>query len=293
MTNRITIPQPLSIITITGRKCRSKVQPHIQCGASYIVKRVEYLHNGSPVLVVADNRKKSELRINSERFEWKLAEKKELQERAFKDEVKSETEDIMNNFSFDEHVQIAFTPLVISHLAFHYAKQCREQAAANKISILRPLSRSLEKLHTSYIESISLDLNREHRQQIEEQSDKFLQTYAWDFQVLWFSVNAELKRVHPNYPFLELRTDALCGVIMVDMLYQHNRRADKMIAAKLGRPTNTITNPKMASLRHLLMGYAGEADKFNFKAANVALSQKILLKRIYEIQFELKNDVKQ
>ena len=290
MTPHPPIPAPLSIITITGRKCSNKIQPHIQCNTSYIVKRVEYLHSGSPVLVVADNRKKSELRINSDRFEWKLSSAKELRERAFKDECRNETEEIKKNFTFEEHIQIAFIPLVISHLSFVYGNQCRQAAVANKISILRPLTRAFDKLHKSYIEQISLDLNREHRQQIEEQSNLFMKTYAWDFQVLWFSVNAQLKRVHPDYPHLDLRTSALCGVIMVDMLIDHNHRTDKMIAKKLGHPTNTITNPKLESLRRLLMGYAGEADKFNFEERNILLSKKILLKRIYEIQFEVNHN---
>ena len=73
--------------------------------------------------------------------------------------------------------------------------------------------------------------------------------------------------------------------LWVDMLYQHNKRVDKLLESKLKRPSNSITNPKMDSLRHLLLGFAGEVDRFDFSALNITLAIKVLLKRIYEIQF--------
>lgn len=285
------IPPQHTVILITKRKCGHKVQPHVQVGTPYIVKRVEYLKNGSPVVVVADNLKQTELRINSERFEWKQANFSDLKEQNFKDKCSKETAELMDNFSFDEHVHIAFTPLVISHIAFEYGKQCREAAVKHKVPILRPLTQAFDKLQREYYDEMRRDLDNSHRQQIEEQAARLRQTFAWDFQVFWFSVNSELKRVCPNYPLLDLRTNALCGAIMVDILREHDKSIDKKIKDKLKRPTNTITNPKMHSLRHLLMGYAGEADKFNFTAPNVALAKTILRKRINEIQFEIIKDV--
>ena len=209
----------------------------------------------------------------------------ELRERMFIEQCKKSTEELWDNFSFNEHIQIAFVPLVISHIAFDYGKKCREASAKSRISILRPLTRAFDTLHKDYISEISIDLNYAHRKQIEEQSERFIAQYARDFQILWFTVNQEFKRLFPDYPYDTLRTDALCGVLMVDMLYQHNKRVDKLLESKLKRPSNSITNPKMDSLRHLLLGFAGEVDRFDFSALNITLAIKVLLKRIYEIQF--------
>ena len=209
----------------------------------------------------------------------------ELRERMFIEQCKKSTEELMYNFSFHDHIQISFVPLVISHIAFDYGKKCREASARNKISILRPLTRAFDTLHKNYIGEISIDLNHAHRKQIEEQSERFLAEYARDFLILWFSVNQEFKIQFPEYPYDNLRTDALCGVLMVDMLYEYNKRINKLIESKLKRPSYSITNPKMDSLRHLLLGFAGEVERFNFSSVNIRLALKVLLNRIYEFEF--------
>lgn len=284
MKHNIVIPQPLQLITITKRKCSDKVQPHIKCGTMYVVKSVEKLSDGTPVLLLADNRKDNTVRVNANRFEWQLADDRDLQI-DLQDNRKNK--ELIDYFTFEEQTRIAFTPLVLAHLAITYGRRSREAAAKHKLSILRPLARKFDQLVKEYEQDISNTLTYDSRKKVEDSTDLFMRTFAHDFQLLWFSVNNEFKRVHPNFPFGDMRTDALCGAVMVDMLYQHTNNMDKMISKRLSRENNTIPNPKIAAIRHILMGYAGEADKFNFKENNVVLAKKVLLKRINEIQFEL------
>lgn len=215
---------------------------------------------------------------------------KELKEQKFQEMIKKDALEIFENFSNEETMKIAFVPCVISHIAFSYGKKCREAAAANKISILKPLTKAFDKLSKDYIEELSIDLDLDHRNNIEVQAERLINKYAWDFQLFRLSVNSEFKKEFPEYPFAELRTDALCGVVMIDILDEHNMNIDKMLEARLGRPQNSVANPKLEALRHLLMGFAGDPEKFNFSAFNIDVSSRIILKRICEMDFEVKEN---
>ena len=214
---------------------------------------------------------------------------KEIQEQQFQEMIKKDAEELFENFSKEETTQIAFVPCVIAHIAFEYGLKSREAAALNKISILKPLTKAFDKLRKDYEDELSLDLDLEHRKNIKVQSERFMERYSWDFLTFRLSVNAEFKKQFPDYPYAELRTDALCGAIMVDILHEHNKNIDKLLEARLNRPQNSITNPKLQALRHLLMGFAGDSDSFNFSAFHIDVAKRIFHKHISEMDFEVKD----
>ena len=132
------LPKQDVLIEITDRYCSDKVQPSVKVGASYIVKRTENIQDGTLVLVVysrADSKK--EQRINASRFGWMILTKDILRERTFIAECKRNTQEMQEKFSFNEHVFIAFVPLIFAHIAFYYAGKCRRYAADKRISILK------------------------------------------------------------------------------------------------------------------------------------------------------------
>lgn len=57
---------------------------------------------------------------------------KEL-ERNFKAKMRSDTEKMMRTFSFEENMNIAYVPLVLTTLAFEYTHRVLEQCAVRKI----------------------------------------------------------------------------------------------------------------------------------------------------------------
>lgn len=88
----------------------------------------------------------------------------------------------------------------------------------------------------------------------------------------------------------KLLTDAICGMLMVDLLYQNNTHMDEVIAERLGEKRQSIHDPKIDALRSILDAYAGEVGQFDYKNENVELAKNIILRRVNEIEFNITND---
>lgn len=217
----------------------------------------------------------------------KLPTLEELQEAAFRSNVKKSVERIKNSFTFEEHVQIAFVPLIFCYLALYYGDRCRKYAAQHKISILTKLGRAYDEVKTAWINEIGKDLDLHHRRKVQEQAMRFMQEYALNFQIMWFSANSEIKKHKPGMLYEDMRTDAVCGMLMIDMLLEMNRKIDEIIKGRLGPGQKTVCDPKMESLRMILDAYAGELGGFEIKTKDIALSKRVIMNKVKEIEFEV------
>lgn len=208
-----------------------------------------------------------------------------LQESYFQSQVKKTCESIRANFSFDEHVAISFVPLIFVGIAFHYADKCRKMAAQERISVLTKVGRAYDELKAGYIRRISQDLDLDHQRKIQSEVDRLMTENAINFQIMWFSVNSELKKKYPDCIYEPLRTDALCGMVIIDLLFEYNREVDKMLEERLGKIKQCPKEPVMESLRILLSAYAGNIEAFDIKDNNVQLAKQIILRRAKEMQY--------
>lgn len=285
------VPKFGEVIEITARRCSEKQSPLIEVGKSYICKGVSTLKDGTIVVEIAHpKKKKATLRVNALRFDWRILTEEIKMERAFKDGVKKDTERMMRAFTQREHIQMAFIPLIFADLAFHYADRCRRYAADNRIEILKKLGRAYDDLKRSYQDQVNKDLDIKHQRQVSHEMNRFMSEYSNDFTIMWYSINSEFKREMPDYPYSDMRTDAICGIQMIDLLYENNKNMDKLIAERLKEKRQSIHDPKIDALRSILDAYAGEVGKFNYQNQDVDLSKKIILRRVNEIEFEITND---
>lgn len=285
------IPKYGDVIEITARRCSDKQSPLVEVGKSYICKGVSTLKDGTMVVEIAHpKKKKAILRVNALRFDWQILTEEIKMERAFKDGVKKDTERMMKAFTQREQIQMAFIPLIFADLAFHYADRCRRYAADNRIEILKKLGRAYDELKRSYQDQVNKDLDIKHQNQVSKEMKRFMSEYSKDFTIMWFSINNEFKRKMPDYPYSDMRTDAICGIQMIDLLYENNKNMDKLIAERLKEKRQSIHDPKIDALRSILDAYAGEIGKFNYQNQDVELSKKIILRRVNEIEFEITND---
>lgn len=285
------IPKYGEVIEITARRCSDKQSPLVEVGKSYICKGVSNLKDGTMVVEIAHpKKKKATLRVNALRFDWQILTEEIKMERAFKDGVKQDTERMMKAFTQREHIQMAFIPLIFADLAFHYADRCRRYAADNRIEILKKLGRAYDELKRSYQDQVNKDLDIKHQRQVSHEMKRFMSEYSNDFTIMWYSINSEFKREMPDYPYSDMRTDAICGIQMIDLLYENNKNMDKLIAERLKEKRQSIHDSKIDALRSILDAYAGEVGKFNYQNQDVELSKKIILRRVNEIEFEITND---
>ena len=203
----------------------------------------------------------------------------------FRQRIKDDTRKMLDTFTWDENMMIAFVPLIISKIAWVYAEQVAKYCADKRIQAVKKLTRTLKDVRQRYIDDLRQDLDAEHINSVETQALQFYDECAYDFKVLWLQVNQAIKREYPEIDHEEMRTDAVCGLTMVDFLVRHNRDMDKIIAKKMGA-SNSIIHPKMKALRSLLDAFLPTGFKLQ-DTRQIDLCVRILAKRIREIKFQV------
>lgn len=219
----------------------------------------------------------------------KMPDMKELQEKAFRDEVSESTRKMMERLTIDEQMRVSFVPLIITHLAWVYADKAMACAARDKVSILKKLSRTLKMVHQKYDEELRRELNYTHLQNITKQTEMCISEIDRDLTILYFSVNQEFKRTTPEYPYDEQRTYAIISTLFIDLLSQHNKEMDKLLADKLNdrNLAPSIVPPLIQQLRKGMVAFAGVEGKFDYQEQNVVMAMKVIKNRIDRIEFSV------
>lgn len=208
-----------------------------------------------------------------------------MSEASFKAIVRRDTQTMLNTFTWDENMMIAFVPLIISKVAWVYAEKAVKYCTDNRISEFKKLGRSVKELRQKYIDVLRLDLDYSHINRIETQTLQFMKECNYDLAILWYQVNQYIKTNAPDMPYDTMRTDAAVAVMMVRYLKAHNRRMDAIIASKMGQ-SQSIDNPQMRSLEKLMMQYFPKDFKLETNT-NLDLCGKIFAKNLSKIEFEV------
>lgn len=202
----------------------------------------------------------------------------------FKKQVKSDVHAMLETFTWEENMMIAFVPLVISHIAWIYAEKVMKYCADHRIPETVKLSRAVKHVRQQYIDSLKKDLDAAHIRRIEEQTEQFCKLYANDFTIMWYCVNSEFCKCYPDDRLLLMRTDAYVSILLCRFLVAHNKRMDNIIEAKMGF-AQSIKNPYMDKLETCMDAYCGEYTIQNTDNINACL--RILEKNIKSINFEI------
>ena len=211
-----------------------------------------------------------------------------MSEARFKELARRDAQTMLDTFTWEENMMIAFVPLIISKVAWVYAEKALKYCADNRISEFKKLGRSIKELRQKYLDVLRLDLDFTHIHRIESQTLQFMDECNYHLTILWYQVNQYIKNHAPEMPHDIMRTDAAIAVLMARYLKAHNKRMDAVIAAKMGR-SQSIDNPQMIALEKLLMQYFPADFKLETNA-NLDLCGKIFANNLSKIEFEVTND---
>ena len=89
----------------------------------------------------------------------------------FKEAVKDDVKMMLETFSFQENMEIVFTPLIITECAWHYALKVVKMAAERRIPQTIKLSRTVKMLREEYLKDVSIDLDKKHREKFMSERD--------------------------------------------------------------------------------------------------------------------------
>lgn len=204
-------------------------------------------------------------------------------EHSFKKQVKDEAAQMLETFTWNENMMIAFVPLIIANLALFYVQEVLDYCAANRLSEVKKLGRAVKEIRQRYVDDLKKDLDSKHLARIEEQTRQFKELERRNFMFLWFGCNQQIKRVAPDMDFMDMRTNAYCCIMMIEFLKRHNRMMDKIIAAKMGQ-SHSIDNPHIAKLAILMDAYFPDGFKVEV-TPNIDICLKALANQVYKIEF--------
>lgn len=214
---------------------------------------------------------------------------KQCAEELFRRKVSEDVRKIREVFTDEEHLRIAFVPLVYTYIAGQYAEKCRRYSAEHRIGLLKDTGRRYDRWKDSYRRTLEKDLSRKQVDEIEKDSRLFMDTFSLDFLKLYFSVNNIFKKQYPNYPYGDMRSDALCGLIMIEILEAHNREIDEMIVSRMGERSRVLQylSPHASALMDILGAYAGVWDSFRHDDINVELAARVIRNRVLQMKFNI------
>jgi hypothetical protein len=210
----------------------------------------------------------------------------EIMEADFQRSVTTDTRAIIERMTTEEQMNIAFVPLIISHLAWVYADKALDIARREKVAELKPLSRKVKELRTDYIHMLQGDLNAMHIRGIEDETERFLNLCNYDFTVFYYTVNNEVKRVAPELQYNEIITYAFISVLMVRALRHHNNEVNALLLERLGPDKESVTNPFLVALETLMLACTNGCP-LKLDGQLVQLCMNIFYNNLNRIEFNI------
>lgn len=284
------LPKPGQWIEITLRRhTATAASPLLAPGARLAVKGTAQTKGGIPVVeVMHPQRKGATLRVNTRDFDFRPLDLSKLREEKFKKVMRQEARDIVTQFTPAEQVQIAFVPLVWTFLAFHFAGQACRLAAASRIPLLTKVTRAVRKLRDDFDGLQMKDLDLRHRRDLEGQSLQFLEENRKDFTILHFTIQQQLLRLYPSYPYMDMRTAALTAMLLIRITDRHNRSMDGFMQRRLGHGvTQAVRMPIMDAVYTCMDAMAGDIPHFDLKEHSISMAEQVIRNAMAAAQFDI------
>ena len=298
-TNKINkVPRTVSgsLIEVTERTCSDKLQPYVKVGRRYMVIESRNLQEGTPLLIVENPDKKGKtIRINAERFKWKLTSFDEI--RAQQDETKFKAEEKMfvkmlnDRMSKEDAVTVVYVPHVVETLCVKYLLKCANFCKTHMFSEYRLVSRTVHEIEiNNYNEQIK-EIKIEGYKIIDAACDAYQRENSEGIKDLLASILRELKKAYPmSLPECtvkdSLRRDAIFGIILLKVLKMCYLDHDNIVASGAGELLYQQNN-RLAEIEKCFRAYAGNIDKFNFNAPTIRKGLSMLKKRFTNIHFKV------
>ena len=211
-----------------------------------------------------------------------------MTERQFKQIVADNTERMLETFTWEENMMIAFVPLIISKVAWVYAEKVLAYCAAHRLSEYKKHGRVVKMLRQEYLDTLAKDLDRRHVRHIETQTEQFIEEINHHLTILWLQANTYIKNA-AGYEITHdtMRTDAMVAILMVRYLKAHDNRMNAIIEAKMGH-SESITNPQMIDLAGLMKVYLPKGFEVGTNY-QLDLCAKIFENSLSKIEFDITN----
>lgn len=209
-----------------------------------------------------------------------------IRESAFYNICKSNARAMVQELTQVERMQVSFIPCVITQLAWHYAYQAMECAKNERVEDVKKLCRCLKVIYEDYIRDIKQFLSFDCIKQIEDTSNEILQDLSMDMLKFYFAVNNEFKRVYPNEKYDRMRSYALMGELLIELLVDHNKDMNKFLLSKFENPNLEAQkiHRNTEALRTGLVEFSTVGKEFNFENQSIQIGLSVIKKKLQEMK---------
>lgn len=206
---------------------------------------------------------------------------KPVREREKKKEM-SLTE-VMNMFSEEEAMQIAFIPVILTEMAHSYVMQACTMCAEQRLEEYKKDVRDLKKYVEGYEQGLLDGIHAVSMERIRKQVESFQQEVSSDLTKLYFAINGEIKKCHPERTEYDIPTLLYMAVTINAYQRLFENDTDDMIAEKCGQRLGSITNPVANEVinrcRKMLVPCKIEATR------NIEIGMYIIAQKLRKCQF--------
>lgn len=188
-------------------------------------------------------------------------------------------------FGNEELSQIAFVPLILSHMVLNFTERAQDYGKYWHIPETKKLSRQLDAVRGKYNALVAVDLDKIHIDAVRTHTRQFMMANSSEIMNLRKAVKAEIQKRYPQMTHIEMRTDAYTGFIVAQMLRRHNTEMDELIASRLNVVETNIENPFLVVIKAIALKYAGikEITDSKFLRDCSDLVQKAAKRIVYEV----------
>lgn len=205
-----------------------------------------------------------------------------LNEQMFSEFVKNKVACRLEKFSKQENFFVAFAPLIIGELAWIYAFRALDLSAKYKVSILKKLSRSVKGLREMYLLELKRDLHARGIEKIKGYADLLFSEFSHNFMILYLSVDSDVQTMMPECSYKDMRTEAMCSFLMLELLMIYNVKVDSLTIERIGEHDG-FRSKKLDALRSSMEAFI-YPDSLKF-SDNSLMAAKIIFNKLYEKSF--------
>lgn len=200
------------------------------------------------------------------------------------DKIKKDAETMLNTFTLQENMMIAFIPLIISHIVWIYTEKVLKYCSANRISDFKKLCRDVKALRQLYYNDMRSYLDDNHIKKIELQTEEFVNTHSHDFNILWWQINGIIKLANPDILHDVMLTDVEFALFIIKALAEHNNKFNNLVQSRIDGAGRTSISPIILDLAQLLRRYIPKGFSF-VENSQTELCKLIFNKNLLNIEF--------
>lgn len=206
--------------------------------------------------------------------------------------MNQDLKEMLDAFTFDEHMRICFTPNIIIDTVLHYSDLVQSWCRDHRVSDTVKLSRRLDEIKKHWYSGLRSDLTEENIQFIKTKSEEWRNIMSMKLTQLFYTMNNALLTVYRSQEYLEVINNALTAIMMIHIAKRFNYDMNVLIMQRLPNwrqhvaPHHKMLDAIEAIMLAYIPGSSNPLDEIpeHWKNA-LSISEKVFMQQLKSISY--------